>query len=178
MIIAGVDEAGRGPLAGPVVAAAVIVEQFGFPDSKSISANRREQLYQKILSTAKSISICAIPPYLIDLLNIRKASLLAMRQAILSLDSTPDLILVDGIDEIPNLNIAQKTIVKGDKKEFAIGAASIIAKVARDLLMCSYERLYPNFQYGKHKGYPTREHYNLLKKFGITLLHRKSFRLE
>ena len=177
MLVAGVDEAGRGPLAGPVVAAAVIIPQGHFPDSKKISPKKREELYGKILSDATAVSVCAISPFLIDSLDIRKASLLAMRQAILSLPITPDFVIIDGRDEIPALEIPQKSIIGGDGTEFVIGAASIVAKVSRDLLMKSYSSVYRNFHFAKNKGYPTKEHYSDIEKFGITIIHRKSFRL-
>ncbi|MCD6595759.1 ribonuclease HII [bacterium] len=177
MLIAGVDEVGRGPLAGPVVAAAVIIESGDFPDSKIISAKKRLELYEIILSNALAVGVCAVPPFLIDSLNIRIASLLAMKQAVLSLSIIPDFVIVDGRDEIPQLNIPQKSIIGGDGKEFAIGAASIVAKVSRDLLMKSYNSIYTQYHFAKNKGYPTKEHYSDIGKFGITILHRKSFRL-
>lgn len=176
MLIAGVDEAGRGPLAGPVVAAAVIIEHGQFPDSKKLSHKKRLVLYSEILTRAKSIAVCAIPPFIIDAINIRRASLLAMRHAVMKLKPAPDFVLIDGRDEIPGLKIEQQAIIGGDNSEDVIGAASIVAKVARDTLMQAYNDFYPQFAFGKHKGYPTPQHYELIQQFGITIIHRLTFR--
>jgi len=177
MIIAGVDEAGRGPLAGPVVAAAVIIGYGRYPDSKKVSPRKREIIYTEIIGKAKAVAISVIPPFLIDILNIRIASLLAMRDAVLALSITPEFVLIDGRDTIPGLKIPQKAIIKGDDSEYCIGAASIIAKVARDRLMCAYNKLHPDYCFNKHKGYPTLNHYRFLQEHGATIIHRFSFRL-
>ena len=176
-LIAGVDEAGRGPLAGPVVAAAVIIAPGNFPDSKSIPARQREILYAEILSRAVAVGVSAVPPSVIDRINIRRAALLAMREAVLALFPKPDLVLVDGRDEIPNLGIPQRAITHGDKLEPLIGAASIVAKVARDMLMSAYSHFFPKHNFAGHKGYPTKQHYSSIARYGITILHRRSFRL-
>ena len=177
-VFAGVDEAGRGPLAGPVVAAAVIVDDSDFPDSKKISRRIRYALYKKILAEAVAVSVCAVPPYIIDVLDIRKSSLLAMRNAVLGLKISPSFLLVDGRDEIPGLNIPQRAIVGGDDKISAIGAASIVAKVSRDMLMSLYSKFFPQYNFARHKGYPTKEHYSAIENFGETILHRFTFRLK
>lgn len=176
-IIAGVDEAGRGPLAGPVVAAAVVISNGNFPDSKRLSGTARNRLYCDILSNALAVSVSSVPPFLIDVLNIRKASLLAMRNAVIALTITPSLVLVDGRDEIPMLNIPQCAITGGDAQEPLIGAASIVAKVARDTLMNAYAQCFPEYGFENHKGYPTRKHYGMLEAMGETILHRFTFRL-
>ncbi len=176
-ILAGVDEAGRGPLAGPVVAAAVIIEDGNFPDSKQISSKKRLRLYEDIIANALAVSISAVPPYIIDALDIRKSSLLAMRNAVLGLKFSPSLVLVDGRDEIPMLNIPQRAIIGGDRSESLIGAASIVAKVSRDMLMSAYSNSFSNYDFARHKGYPTKAHYLAIKKFGETVLHRFTFRL-
>ncbi len=175
---AGVDEAGRGPLAGPVVAAAVIIPNGNFPDSKKISAKKRLQLYEEIIVNATAVSVSAVPPYIIDALDIRKSSLLAMRNAVLNLEITPSLVLVDGRDKIPMLDIPQHTIIGGDGSVSLIGAASIVAKVARDMLMSAYSNSFPNYDFARHKGYPTKAHYRAIKKFGEIVLHRFTFRLK
>jgi ribonuclease HII len=177
-LLAGVDEAGRGPLAGPVVAAAVIFESDthieGVADSKTLSENKREFLFEKIISECLSHSISIIDHEIIDEINILNASLLAMKKAVEKLDVKPDLVLVDGnkdfVCDIPIL-----TIVKGDAKSFSIGAASILAKVTRDRLMKKYSLDYPNYLLGKNKGYPTLEHRLAVLKFGPSPIHRKTF---
>ena len=178
-LIAGVDEVGRGPLAGPVVAAAVILPQdfrYKVYDSKSISANKREKLSCLILSGAIAVGISFIPPVIIDQLNIRYASLLAMRVAVENLDVEPGYILVDGKDNIPGLRIPQKAIVKGDVKIPVISAASIVAKVARDNFMRSIHSFFPCYNFPSHKGYPTRKHILSIQQFGASPIHRNTFR--
>jgi len=177
MLVAGIDEAGRGCIAGPVVAAAVIIDDGGFPDSKKISAAARERFYEQIQIYAEAISICAVSPFLVDRLNIRHATLLAMRCAVRDLDITPSLVLVDGRDVIPALGIEQRAIIDGDALDFRIGAASIIAKVSRDRLMRAYAQLYAAYSLDSHKGYGTRAHYDEIAITGITCIHRRSFRL-
>ncbi len=176
--LAGVDEAGRGPLAGPVVAAAVVFEKDvhieGIADSKTLSEKKREFLFKKIISDCLSYSVSVIEHEIIDEINILNASLLAMKNAVEGLNVKPDLILIDGnksfISEIPVI-----TIVKGDAKSFSIGAASIIAKVTRDRLMKEYSLDYPNYLLENNKGYPTLEHRQAVLKFGPSPIHRKTF---
>lgn len=178
--ICGVDEVGRGPLAGPVVAAAVIIplgiKIEGLNDSKKLSAPRREILFDDIINSEAICAIGIIDNQSIDTLNILRASLMAMRKAVSELDVSPDFVLVDGNQPIPQIVIPQFSIVSGDALCKSIQAASIIAKVTRDRIMCKYEKLYPTFSFSKHKGYPTKEHISELRQFGITDIHRKSFR--
>lgn len=178
--IAGVDEAGRGPLAGPVVAAAVIfpdgVAIEGLDDSKKLSARRRDQLFDKIASAGAICAIGVIDNITIDRINILRASLLAMRKAVASLKVKPEFILVDGTYTIPNLEIPQFAIVGGDALCGCISAASIIAKVTRDRIMDKYQELYPEFSFSVHRGYPTAKHLDELRMFGPTEIHRKTFR--
>ena len=179
--LAGVDEAGRGPLAGPVVAAAVIflpksglAETLkGLNDSKKVSAIRREALFQVILKVA-IVGIGVVDEGQIDRLNIYQASRLAMKRAVLSLPRTPDLILVDGNAAI-DLPLAQQTFVGGDGKSALIAAASIIAKVYRDAWMRYLDELYPEFGFKTHKGYPTPGHLKTIQERGPSPVHRKSF---
>ena len=178
-IIAGVDEVGRGPLAGPVVASAVILpEYFEFKlfDSKSISLNKRLELYDLILQKAVSVTVSFVPPQIIDSVNIRRATFIAMRNAVLSLSVKPELVLVDGRDIIPGIEIKQKAIIKGDSKFDSISAASIVAKVARDKYMESISDYFPSYKFQKHKGYPTKFHYTIIQKYGPCVIHRKSFK--
>ena len=178
-IIAGVDEAGRGPLAGPVVAAAVILPpnfKHKLYDSKAISANKREHLFNFILSDAIAVGLSFISPMLIDQLNIRRASLLAMRIAVEMLDIEPKYILIDGRDTIPGLSFPQEAVVKGDAKIPAISAASIIAKVSRDNFMRFIHPLFSCYNFPSHKGYPTKKHIVSIKQFGSSPVHRKTFR--
>ncbi len=181
MLVAGVDEAGRGPLAGPVVAAAVVAGENDFPkkipDSKGLSPAARWELYREVLSKARDVGVCALPPFLIDRINIRRAALLAMRNAVEALGIMPDVVLVDGRDEIPRLGVPQRAIVRGDATVSIIAAASIVAKVARDALMCAYARCFPDFGFERHKGYPTPQHRAALMTLGATILHRRSFKM-
>lgn len=177
-IICGVDEVGRGPLAGPVLAAAVILDKRkpieGLRDSKKLSEKKREELALRIKSEAKcwAIAFASVPE--IDNLNILNAALLAMKRAVLSLSMTPTRVLVDG-NRCPNLLIPCEAIIGGDDLIAEISAASIIAKVARDKLMQYFDKRYPAFGFGKHKGYPTAMHLAALEEQGVTPLHRKSF---
>ena len=177
--IAGVDEVGRGPLAGPVVAAAVILPRDGIGerlfDSKKISSKKREDLYDIILSKAEGVGIGTIGQEEIDLLNIFQATLKAMAQAVEGLPIPPDFVLIDGTHG-PTLSIPQKPIRKGDCLCNSIAAASIIAKVTRDRMMLEFHRQYPQYNFAKHKGYGTKEHLRAIEKFGVCELHRRTFR--
>lgn len=177
--IAGIDEAGRGPLAGPVVSAAVILPvAFRDPDiddSKKISAKKRQQLYEVIYAHAVTIGIGIVDPIEIDRINILQASLLAMAMAVKNLDPQPDYLLIDGIFPI-STDLPQQPIAKGDTLSISIAAASIIAKVTRDRLMQKYHHYYPQFDFPKHKGYPTAAHREAIRKFGCCPIHRKSFK--
>lgn len=179
MIIAGVDEAGRGPLAGPVVAAAVLWdgEVSSFPDSKTISHSERLNYYSQILRDAIAVSVASVSPFIIDSLDIRRASLWAMKIAVEKLGIVPELVLVDGRDKIPGLSIPHKPIVNGDATVPIIAAASIVAKVSRDMLMLALDSLFPQYNFAKHKGYATVEHYARLMDNGPCIIHRKSFKL-
>jgi ribonuclease HII len=177
--IAGVDEAGRGPLAGPVVAAAVILPRDGIGeklfDSKKISSKKREHLYETILAEAQGVGIGIIGREEIDCLNILQATLKAMASAIKNLPAPPDFILIDGLQGI-TLPIPQKPIRKGDQLCNSIAAASIVAKVTRDRMMLECHQKYPQYNFARHKGYGTKEHRKAIEKFGICELHRKTFR--
>ena len=176
--IAGVDEVGRGPLAGPVVAAAVILpsdyEITGLNDSKKLSEKRREAMDEIIRREAVSFGIGLISQDRIDEINILQATYEAMRLALEQLSPAPDMILADAVT-IPGIETRQLPIIKGDAKSASIAAASIIAKVYRDHLMIEYDSLYPEYGFARNKGYGTKEHINALKEFGPTPLHRKSF---
>jgi len=176
---AGVDEAGRGPLAGPVVAAAVILpkecEINGLNDSKKLSHQKREILYHQIKAVAVSIGVGIIEPDEIDRINILRAALLAMEIAVKKLNPKPDFLLIDG-NIRTSLLIPQQAVIGGDSICNSIAAASIIAKVARDLIMYDYHNIHPEYNFKKHKGYPTKEHYEALRKFGPCPIHRKTFR--
>ncbi len=178
MLIAGVDEAGRGPLAGPVFAAAVILDPNrpieGLADSKKISPKRREHLFDVIQENALAWSIAEASVVEIDELNILQASLLAMKRAVMSLSIMPNHVLVDG-NFCPDLPMSSEAMVQGDSKIAAISAASILAKVARDRLMHSFAKKYPNYGFEKHSGYPTVAHITALNTVGICEIHRKTF---
>ncbi len=177
-VIAGVDEAGRGPLAGPVVAAVTIFdEQTSIPkinDSKKLSEKVREELYDEIIAQAISYGIGIVHQKEIDEINILQATLKAMQLAVAELTVTPDLILIDG-NKAFNSKISTKTIVKGDSKSFSIAAASILAKVTRDRIMIDESKKHPEYLWSKNKGYGTKEHRDAIVKYGITHLHRISF---
>ncbi len=176
--IAGVDEVGRGPLAGPVVAAAVILPDHfhldGLADSKKISEKKREILAQEIKQQSVSWSIARAEIDEIDNINILQASLLAMKRAIEKLKTIPDFVQVDG-NKCPDILLPVEAIVKGDSKIPAISAASIIAKVYRDNEMVKLEALYPEYGFAKHKGYPTKQHIEALQACGVSPVHRRSF---
>lgn len=176
--ISGVDEAGRGPLAGPVVAAAVIFDKDffieGVNDSKKLSKKMRDELYTKITSSALSYGIGIIDNEEIDKINILQASLKAMKIAVEKLSTKPDLVLIDGNKSFLS-SIKTKTVVKGDSKSFAIAAASIIAKVTRDKMMVEASKIYPQYMWHQNKGYPTKLHREAVIKHGPTPLHRKTF---
>ncbi len=179
-VICGVDEAGRGPLAGPVYAAAVILPKGhiieGVNDSKKLSEKKRDLLYDKIISECVCYSVGTASEKEIDEINILQATYLAMRRAVEGLEIKPDLALVDG-NRVPPLDdgIAVETIVKGDGKSASVAAASIIAKVSRDRYMLEMAAKYPQYQFEKHKGYGTKLHYEMIEKYGISDIHRKSF---
>jgi ribonuclease HII len=178
--ITGVDEAGRGPLAGPVVAAAVTIPPGvvirGLDDSKKLTPARREELFDDIAASGALCTVGIIDNYTIDKVNILKASLMAMRKAVASLEQQPDFVLVDGNYTIPNLDIPQFALAGGDAICASIAAASIIAKVTRDRIMDKYQELYPEFSFSCHRGYPTRKHIEELREYGPTDIHRRSFR--
>lgn len=178
--ICGVDEVGRGPLAGPVVAAAVImpveIEIEGLTDSKKLSAYRREIIFEEIVELGLPCAVGVIDHECIDRINILKASLMAMRKAVMDLKQTPDIILVDGSYPIPNVDQPQFAVIGGDRQCQSISAASIVAKITRDRIMDKYEALFPSFSFSQHKGYPTREHLDELREYGPTEIHRKSFK--
>ena len=177
-LIAGIDEVGRGPLAGPVVAAAVILPKEckieGVNDSKKLSAKKREELYDIILEKAVSYGIGIVSNERIDEINILQATYEAMREALSQLKPKADYILADAVT-IPMVSTPQRGIVKGDAKSISIGAASIIAKVTRDRLMVDYDSIYPEYGFASNKGYGASVHIEALKKYGPTPIHRKSF---
>jgi ribonuclease HII len=177
--IAGIDEAGRGPLAGPVVSAAVILPRDiplpGVTDSKKLTPKKRSQLYETIFTRAESIGIGIVDAIEIDRINILQASLLAMMMAVDNLNPQPDCLLIDGTFSISS-DLPQKPIAKGDSLSISIAAASIVAKVTRDRLMESYHLYYPQFDFPRHKGYPTKAHKEAIRIFGCCPIHRRSFR--
>lgn len=177
-VICGVDEAGRGPLAGDVYAAAVIFDPDtvidGIDDSKKLSAKRRENLYDIIVSKAKAYCVASASVEEIEKLNILGAAMLAMKRAVDGLKVPADAALVDG-NRKPELSCEVCTVVKGDGLSQSIAAASILAKVSRDRYMRELDKLYPEYCFSKHNGYPTKLHYELIKKYGISPVHRKSF---
>jgi ribonuclease HII len=178
-LVAGVDEVGIGSLAGPVVAAAVIIKDHkkipGLDDSKKLPAKKRVELFNRIIEASLSIGVGIIDNSTIDRINILQASLRAMTSAVYSLSSMPEHVLVDGIRKIPNIDIPQTAIKHGDSISHAIAAASVVAKVLRDQIMDRYDLLYPHFGFADHKGYGTEEHINKLKKHGPSSIHRLSY---
>jgi ribonuclease HII len=177
--IAGIDEAGRGPLAGPVVAAAVILSKdISIPDlndSKQLSEKKREKLFDIIRGEALAYAVEIVDNTIIDQINILQATFLAMSKAISKLQRKPELCLVDGNRKIPNVDFNQESIVSGDAKSACVAAASILAKVTRDRLMLEYAKLYPLYEFEKHKGYGTKKHVEALKRYGVCPIHRTTF---
>lgn len=177
-VVCGIDEAGRGPLAGPVYAAAVILKKGqtieGVNDSKKLSEKKREALYNKIIDECLAYAIGVADEKEIDEINILQATFLAMKRAVDGLSIKPDCALVDG-NQIPPLDCSVTTVIKGDSKSESIAAASILAKVARDRYMLEMAQKYPQYCFEKHKGYGTKLHYEMIEKYGICDMHRKSF---
>lgn len=178
MYICGIDEAGRGPLAGPVFAAAVILPEGivieGLNDSKQVPEKKREQLFDIIKEKAIAYCVALADENEIDTYNILNATFMAMKRAVEGLKIKPDIILVDG-NQDPKFEFPTLCIVKGDAKSASIAAASILAKVARDRFMIELDKQYPQYMLAKHKGYPTKLHYEMIEKYGIAPIHRKSF---
>ncbi len=176
--IAGVDEAGRGPLAGPVCAAAVILskdaEIEGINDSKKLSEKKRDQLFDVICERAIAYAIEFVYPDVIDDINIKNATALAMHNAVSKLEIPADFIIIDGNDNIP-YDVDYQYVVKGDAKSQTIAASSILAKVSRDRLMLELDKEYPQYGFAKHKGYGTKVHMEAIQKYGVSAVHRKSF---
>lgn len=179
-LVAGVDEAGRGPLAGPVVAAVVVLEEelvlAGLNDSKCVPEHLRTRLAAEIKKSAAGWGIGIAPVGYIERCNILEATFHAMRMAISHLELQPEYVLIDGCFSLPGLEIPQTPIIKGDQKSAAIAAASILAKTTRDAIMKYYSRLYPRYGFARNKGYPTRAHLAALKEYGPCFLHRRTFR--
>jgi len=176
--IAGIDEAGRGPLAGPVVAAAVVLSEGirikGLRDSKKVPEKEREFLFYEILNFSLDIGVGIVGHEEIDTLNILRATKYAMKYAVEDLSITPDLLIIDALS-LPLIPIKQLPLIKGDNKSAAVAAASIIAKFLRDRIMLEFHRQYPHYNFNKHKGYSTREHLDMLRLYGPCPIHRKSF---
>ncbi len=176
--VCGIDEAGRGPLAGPVVAGAVIfpkdVDILYINDSKKLSAAKREELYDVIRDKAAACAVGIVEAERIDEINILQATYEAMRKAIFALPEKPQILLNDAVT-IPDVDIRQVAIIKGDAKSISIGAASILAKVTRDRMMIEYDEQFPGYGFAKHKGYGTAEHYAAIRRMGLSPIHRKSF---
>lgn len=176
--ICGVDEAGRGPLAGPVCAAAVILksdtEIKGLNDSKKLTEAKRESLYKIIIENAVSFAVAFSTVEEIENLNILNATFVAMERAVSKLNIPADFAVIDG-NRLPDLSIPALAVVKGDSKSMSVAAASVLAKVTRDRLMLEYDKKYPSYGFAAHKGYGTKAHYEAINKYGITEIHRKSF---
>ncbi|HKM40724.1 MAG: ribonuclease HII [Patescibacteria group bacterium] len=182
-LIAAIDEAGRGPLAGPVLSACVIIdntfeispELLAVRDSKKLSALRRQELFPLIKKSVRAAAIGMCDNNTIDRINILQATLLSMNKALLATKLTPDIILIDGNYKIPKLKTPQETIISGDDSVFSIALASIIAKVSRDFLMEKFHQEYPQYGFDQHKGYGTKQHLAMIEKFGPCPIHRLSF---
>ena len=176
--IAGVDEAGRGPLAGPVVAASVIFPRDvlieGVNDSKKISENHREKLYDVIRAQALAVGVGIVGHEVIDRINILQATILAMRKAIEEMKGKPDFVIVDG-NSFRHETLRFQNVIGGDAKSFTIAAAAIIAKVTRDRMMREFDHQYPNYGFAQHKGYGTQRHLDAIREFGLCEIHRKTF---
>lgn len=176
--ICGIDEVGRGPFAGPVIAGAVILPKdcniLYINDSKQLSEKKREELYDEIIKTAVAFGIGSVPPQQIDEINILQATYEAMRKAISNLSIKPDILLNDAVT-IPGVDIKQVPIIKGDAKSISIAAASIVAKVTRDRLMVAYDKVFPGYDFASNKGYGSPKHIEAIKKLGLTPIHRRSF---
>lgn len=177
--VAGVDEVGRGALAGPVVAAAVVlspgIQLEGVDDSKRLRPMERERLFQRISQLARGIGVGIVGSALIEQVNIRQSTLIAMSEAVQQLPEAPDYLLVDGCDRVP-LRLAQRAIIGGDHLIISIAAASIVAKVTRDRLMVAYDRQFPGYGFAQHKGYGTFAHLQALNRLGPCAIHRRTFR--
>ena len=178
-LVCGIDEAGRGPLAGPVVVAAVIMPEDSFiegvNDSKKVSEKKREKLYDEITENAIAWSVGIIDQNEIDEINILNATKKGLTTALTELKEKPDIILVDALTKIDTLGIPYESIIKGDAKSYSIAAASIIAKVTRDRIMRQWDEIYPQYGFINHKGYGTKAHIDAIKQYGLCPLHRKSF---
>lgn len=178
-LICGVDEAGRGPLCGPVCAAAVILpidcEIEGLNDSKKLTEKKREALFDVIKQKAIAYSIEFVDNKTIDEINILQATMICMTNAVKKLEKTPDFVIIDGNKVPTQLEIPAQSVVKGDAKSMSIAAASILAKVSRDRLLVEYDKQYPQYGFAKHKGYGTKAHYDAIFEHGISPIHRKSF---
>lgn len=182
-MVVGIDEAGRGPLAGPVIAVAICLAEIGYipvKDSKKLSFKKREEIYEMLKQDPNvEWGIGRVSEKVIDRINILEATKLAMRRAVKNLErkySNADFLLIDGNFGI-NMDIAQKSIIKADEKVFSCAAASIVAKVTRDRMMLKYHKKYPDYRFDKHKGYPTKLHRQIIKQCGFCDIHRKSFRV-
>jgi ribonuclease HII len=177
LLIAGLDEAGRGPLAGPVVAACVIMPPhdliLGVDDSKKLSEKRRESLYTQIMERALDVSVCAVEEIEIDSINILQATKKAFETALTGLSMRPNHVYTDAISI--STELPYTPLVSGDAKVYTIAAASIVAKVTRDRIMMEYDRIYPQYGFARHKGYGTKEHFAAIKQYGILPIHRKTF---
>ncbi len=184
-LLGAIDEAGRGPLAGPVVAACVVLKKetklpddvlAKVKDSKKLTAKRREELYEKILNVFPQVGIGICDHETIDRINILQATFLAMKKALSDLKKRPEIILLDGRLPIPNLSLPQQPIIKGDEKVFSVAAASIVAKVTRDRIMLELDKKYPQYGFAQHKGYGTKLHFKNLNQHGPSPVHRRSFK--
>ena len=178
-LICGIDEAGRGPLAGPVVVGAVILPENSFiegvNDSKKVSEKKREKLYEEIVKEAIDYSVGIVDQKTIDEINILNATKLGVKLALEGLKQKPEITMVDALNNIDTLGIPYISVIKGDAKNYCIAAASIIAKVTRDRIMREWDEVYPAYGFAKHKGYGTAEHIRIIKEIGPCILHRKSF---
>lgn len=178
-LICGIDEAGRGPLAGPVVVASAVMLKDsmieGVNDSKKVSEKKRERIFEEITKQAISYGVGIIDETKIDEINILQATKLGLTNSIKELNVKPDIILVDALKNINTCNIPYRSIIKGDALSYSIAAASIIAKVTRDRIMIGYDKMYPEYGFSKHKGYGTAEHIAAIKKYGLCPIHRRTF---